>query len=152
EMRNYLREQAHRQHAADPAAQRNALIGAAAWKGAVTLRTRRQDDRAILEVVDNGIGMDADTRRRCTETHFSTKRNNAVYEGNSTGMGLGLSFVSAILNHHGARLEIHSEPLRGALFRAVFPLAAGSDARCATDAAIITSFAARSDPDHTATA
>jgi signal transduction histidine kinase len=147
EMRNYLREQAHRQHVADPAAQRNALIEAAAWKGAVTLRTRRQADRAILEVVDNGIGMDEETRRRCTETHFSTKRDNAVYEGNSTGMGLGLAFVSAILNHHGAKLEIESDPHRGSLFRTVFPLAAGSEAYYTNDAALRVSSASRLDRD-----
>ena len=61
---------------------------------------------------DNGIGMTEEVRRRCTETHFSTKRDNAIYEGNSTGMGLGLSFVVAILEHHQATLEIESEPLR----------------------------------------
>jgi signal transduction histidine kinase len=73
-------------------------------------------------VQDNGIGMTEEIRRRCTETHFSTKRDNAVYAGDSTGMGLGLSFVETILQHHHATLEIESEPLRGALFRVSFPL------------------------------
>ena len=77
----------------------------------------------VLEVRDNGIGMTEEVRRRCTETHFSTKRDNAIYEGHSTGMGLGLSFVTSILEHHGAPLEIESEPLRGATFRAAFRLA-----------------------------
>ena len=36
-------------------------------------------------------------------------------------MGLGLSAV--VLEHHGGRLEIESEPLKGALFRLRFPLA-----------------------------
>ena len=74
-------------------------------------------------VTDNGIGMTEEIRRRCTETHFSTKRDNAIYEGNSTGMGLGLSFVVVILEHHQATFEISSEPLGGALFRVGFPLA-----------------------------
>ena len=39
-------------------------------------------------------------------------------------MGLGLSFVTVILEHHRATLEIESEPLHGAMFRASFPLAA----------------------------
>ncbi len=123
EMRNHLREEAR--HAADREDQerRQALIAAAAWKGAVVLRTRREADRAILEVQDNGIGMTPEVRRRCTETHFSTKRNNAVYEGNNTGMGLGLSFVSVILEHHRADLDIESGPERGALFRIRLPLA-----------------------------
>jgi signal transduction histidine kinase len=38
-------------------------------------------------------------------------------------MGLGLSFVAVVLDHHGAKLEIESEPLKGALFRLRFPLA-----------------------------
>jgi signal transduction histidine kinase len=101
---------------------RQALIAAAAWRGSVTLRTRRDGDQAVLEVQDNGVGMTEEVRRHCTETHFSTKRDNAIYEGNSTGMGLGLSFVVVILEHHRATLSIESEPMHGALFRAVFPV------------------------------
>ena len=123
EMRNHLRDQARREEKLDAQARRQALIDAAAWKGSVVLRTRREGQRAILEMQDNGIGMTAEVRRRCTETHFTTKRDNAVYEGNSTGMGLGLSFVVVILEHHGAALRIESEPLEGALFRVEFPLA-----------------------------
>jgi signal transduction histidine kinase len=102
---------------------RQALIAAAAWKGEVWLRTRREGDRAVLEVEDNGIGMTEDVRRRCTQTHFSTKRDNALFAGLSAGMGLGLSFVAVILEHHRATMEIASEPLQGARFRVVFPLA-----------------------------
>src|SRR5262249_11141209 len=122
EMRNHLREEARRGEAPEQE-RRQALIAAAAWKGAVVLRTHRQGDRAVLEVQDNGIGMTPEVSRHCTETHFSTKRNNAVYEGNTTGMGLGLSFVAVILEHHHAELEIASEPLRGAVFRVRLPLA-----------------------------
>ena len=127
EMRNHLRDEARRQAAVargpDAERLRQALIAAAAWKGNVVLRTRRGGDRAVLEVRDNGIGMTEEVRSRCTETHFSTKRDNAIYEGISTGMGLGLSFVTSILENHGAPLEIESEPLRGATFRASFRLA-----------------------------
>jgi signal transduction histidine kinase len=65
-------------------------------------------------------------RRRCTETHFSTKRDNALFACLTAGMGLGLSFVQVILQHHGAALEIESEPLQGATFRVSFPLANGA--------------------------
>jgi signal transduction histidine kinase len=104
---------------------RQAVIAAAAWKGTVVLRTRKQGDQAVLEVQDNGLGMTEEVRRRCTETHFSTKRDNAIYEGNTTGMGLGLSFVVVILGHHQAELEIESQPFQGALFRAKFPMMNG---------------------------
>jgi signal transduction histidine kinase len=128
EMRNHLREQARHnvQASGGPiqsdTAQRQALIAAAAWKGVVVLRTRRQGSRAVLEVQDNGIGMTEEVRRRCTETHFSTKRDNALFAGLSAGMGLGLAFVSVILEHHGGSLEIVSQPLQGACFRLSLPL------------------------------
>jgi len=153
EMRNLLREQARRGQNSDPACGlaesvqpaghsaptptppvpplprggeggwRQAIIDAAGWKGQVTLRTRRQGDRAIVEISDNGIGMTDEVRRRCTETHFSTKRDNALFAGLTAGMGLGLSFVQVILQHHAATLEIDSEPLHGATFRVSFPAA-----------------------------
>jgi len=133
EMRNHLREQARHKPAgvaiggnetpAD-AERRQALIAAAAWKGHVVLRTRRPGERAILEIQDNGIGMTEEVRRRCTETHYSTKRDNALFAGLSAGMGLGLSFVTVILEHHQAKLEIESEPLKGAVFRVSLPVVA----------------------------
>jgi len=131
-MRNYLRDQARHPGAGgdlDPE-RRQALIAAAGWRGQVSLRTRRAGEHAVLEVQDNGIGMTEEVRRRCSETHFSTKRNNALFAGMSAGMGLGLSFVNVILESHQARLEIDSEALRGALFRFVFQLAKGA---CSVD-------------------
>lgn len=142
EMRNHLREEARKKVASrqwsvashetvsvQPSAiidGKQALIEAAAWKGSVLMRTRKEGSFAILEVQDNGIGMTDEVRRRCTETHFSTKRDNAIYEGNTTGMGLGLSFVVVILGHHQSQLEIESQPFRGALFRARFPMLSNS--------------------------
>jgi signal transduction histidine kinase len=141
EMRNHLREEARKAvahgqglgankektaniqiHHATIENIRQDLIAAAGWKGTVILRTQKQGNHAVLEVQDNGIGMTEEVRRRSIETHFSTKRDNAIYEGNTTGMGLGLSFVVVILGHHQAQLEIESQPLAGATFRVLFPL------------------------------
>jgi signal transduction histidine kinase len=65
--------------------------------------------------------MTEEVRQQCTQSHFSTKRDNALYEGLSAGMGLGLSFVAVVLEHHQAHLEIESQPLRGTTFRIRFP-------------------------------
>jgi signal transduction histidine kinase len=124
EMRSHLRAEARSQGEARETERRQAIIDAAAWKGSVTLRTRRAGTDALLEVQDNGIGMSEELRSRCTETHFSTKRHNAIYESSTTGMGLGLSFVVVIMEHHRGRLEIESAPLQGAVMRLRFPLAA----------------------------
>jgi signal transduction histidine kinase len=123
EMRNHHRDEARRQPV--HSAVRQALLDAVSWRGVVTLRTCPEGEWAVLEVADNGIGMTEEVCKRCTETHFSTKRDNAIYEGNTTGMGLGLSFVVVIVEHHRATLEIDSQPLGGSTFRIRFPLGAG---------------------------
>ena len=121
EMRNYLRDEAKRE--TDATARRQKLLDAASWKGEVHLSASRDGAHVILEVRDNGIGMTDEVRRNCLKTHFTTKRDNALYEGYSAGMGLGLSFVAMVLEQHGAALEIDSAPLRGTTFRVRFPLA-----------------------------
>jgi signal transduction histidine kinase len=126
EMRNHLRKQARPEgtptHGPLAENQRQALIAAAGWKGRVLIRTAVVDGHPVIEVHDNGIGMTPETRAHCTEPHYSTKRNNALYAGLSAGMGLGLSFVQMILEHHGATLEIESEQLKGARLRVRFPV------------------------------
>ena len=121
EMRNHLREAARR--TTDPTLRKQRLIEAAGWVGRVTLAARREDRFAVLEIRDTGIGMTDEVRANCMRTHFTTKRDNALYEGYSAGMGLGLSFVAVVLEHHGATLEIESTPMKGATFRVRFALA-----------------------------
>lgn len=118
EMRSHLREAARQ--VSDPAARKAKLIEAAGWTGRITVAARRMGTTPVLEVRDNGIGMTDEVRANCLRTHFTTKRDNALYEGYSAGMGLGLSFVAVVLEHHHAELEIESEPLRGTTFRVRF--------------------------------
>lgn len=125
EMRNHVRDQARAGAAENETQRRKAILDAAAWKGHITFRTRRHGNDVTIEVDDNGIGMTEEVRQRCTESQFTTKRDNAVFEGYNAGSGLGLSFVTMVLEQHAARLEIDSRPLGGSTFRAVFP-AAGS--------------------------
>ena len=83
--------------------------------GILTLRTRQPspgDPSVILEVLDNGIGMDEETKRRCLEPFFTTK--------GTRGTGLGLAMVYGVAQRHGATLEVESEPRRGTLVRLVF--------------------------------
>lgn len=119
ERRNRLRENARA--AGDDATRQQRLLDAASWKGEVTLRSRRMDTNVVLEVIDNGVGMSEEVRQKCTDTHFSTKRDNALFEGLNAGMGLGLSFVTMVLEHHRAKMEIESTIGNGATFRIIMP-------------------------------
>ncbi len=68
----------------------------------------------LLEVADQGIGMDADTLARLFEPFFTTK---------PSGRGLGLPSVLGILRQHRAGLAVESSPGRGTRFRIAFAVA-----------------------------
>ena len=51
-------------------------------------------------MIDAGIGMDEDTRRRCLEPFFTTKGER--------GTGLGLAMVYGTMQRHSADIEIES--------------------------------------------
>ena len=69
----------------------------------------------ILEVSDNGIGMDENTRQHCLEPFFSTKRLRG-------GSGLGLAMVYGTAQRHRGRIEIESEVNKGTTVRLIIPL------------------------------
>jgi signal transduction histidine kinase/ActR/RegA family two-component response regulator len=72
-------------------------------------------DRLIIEVTDDGVGMDETTRRRCLEPFYSTKQQRG-------GTGLGLAMVYGMMERHEGKIEIESELGRGATVRLIFPL------------------------------
>jgi CheY-like chemotaxis protein/anti-sigma regulatory factor (Ser/Thr protein kinase) len=87
--------------------------------GALTLRTRAaaaaQDGEltsVVIEVADEGIGMDEETRRRCLEPFFTTKGER--------GTGLGLAMVFGVAQRHSAELEVDSAPGAGTTVRLLF--------------------------------
>jgi signal transduction histidine kinase len=119
EQRGVLRESAR---TAPADRKKDLLLTAASWKGDILLRVTQSSTGVVLEVTDNGIGMTPEVREKCLQTHFSTKRDNALFEGYSAGMGLGLSFVAMVFELHRATLEIVSSPGQGATFRVTFPM------------------------------
>ncbi len=124
EERNRLRETARQQEYQTSSERQAGLLAAASWQGKVTLRVEALPSQAVLSMQDNGIGMSEETLARCTEAHFTTKRDNALHEGLASGMGLGLSFVAWVAEQQRGTLEITSKLHQGTIIRMLCPYAA----------------------------
>jgi len=75
--------------------------------------------RVFVEILDTGIGMDEETRKRCFEPFFSTKDGHGA-------KGLGLSRVFGIMQRHEGDVEVESKPGKGTVARMVFPSMPGA--------------------------
>ena len=94
--------------------------------GPLILRTRVAQEQGVpsqespvrrfvrVEVIDAGIGMDEDTRRRCLEPFFTTKGER--------GTGLGLAMVYGTMQRHSADFEIESALGKGTTVRLSFAI------------------------------
>jgi len=97
--------------------------------GGIEVRTRvamaaavgGSEPNVLLEVVDNGTGMDEDTRRRCIEPFFTTKGDR--------GSGLGLAMVYGMARRHNAGLDVESTPGKGTTVRIAFRTGIGTSGR-----------------------
>ncbi len=86
---------------------------------------RTKSTHVIIEVTDNGIGMDEATRQRCLEPFFSTKRQRG-------GTGLGLAMVYGVMERHEGQIEVQSELNKGTTIRLVFPVREPREPKSAT--------------------
>ena len=90
--------------------------------GNVLLRIAREGDNAILEVVDNGVGIPADALPHMFKRFFRVDDSRSREQG---GAGLGLSIVKSICAAQGAEVDVTSRPGGGSCFRVRQPLARG---------------------------
>jgi polar amino acid transport system substrate-binding protein len=79
-------------------------------KPAFTISTRKKEGEVIVEIEDNGPGMDEETKTRIFEPFFTTK---AV--GVGTGLGLYISYFIIVENHKGS-INVESFPGKGTRF------------------------------------
>ena len=84
--------------------------------GTIRIITTARGDEVRLEVRDQGIGIPAENLPRLYDPFFSTKRSRG-------GTGLGLSVSYGIIEEHGGRMEVESEPGGGTDFRIYLPRA-----------------------------
>lgn len=84
--------------------------------GRIQVSVQRDDSSPrlpiVLEVKDDGVGMDAETRQHAFEPFFSTK---------TQGTGLGLAVVQRVVKQSSGSLQLVTAPGEGTTFRIRFP-------------------------------
>jgi signal transduction histidine kinase/FixJ family two-component response regulator len=79
----------------------------------IFFNVEQDEQQIIFEVKDNGIGMDRDSRENLFTLFFSSKGNK--------GTGLGLFIADKIIDQHGGRIRVKSNPGQGSSFKITVP-------------------------------
>jgi len=75
--------------------------------GALTLRTRGDDGKVVIEVSDTGSGLTPEECERVFTPYYTSKQH---------GTGLGLAIVQSVISDHHGRISVGSEPQKGTTF------------------------------------
>ncbi|WP_028782884.1 ATP-binding protein [Thalassobacillus devorans] len=80
--------------------------------GLLEIKVSRSENRAYIDIIDEGPGIPEDLGEKIAEPFFTTKKN---------GTGLGLMISNQILDKHNGYMEIHPNADIGTTFRLVLP-------------------------------
>jgi two-component system CheB/CheR fusion protein len=95
--------------------------------GDIRLATRNDKGRVIIEISDNGIGIEAEALTRIFQ---SFEQANSAITREFGGLGLGLSIAKASVEAHGGELKAFSAGKgKGATFVVTLPLISGNETR-----------------------
>ncbi|CAN5525045.1 hypothetical protein BH11BAC5_BH11BAC5_53950 [soil metagenome] len=91
----------------------NAVEAIEARTGVIRISTKRDADKCLLEIADNGVGMDAVALSKLFEPYFTTKQK---------GNGLGLTNTQNIILNHKGSIQVDSAPGNGTIFSLRFEI------------------------------
>ena len=86
-------------------------------KGTITISTKERDGKAVVEIKDEGIGIDPVDFPHIFDAFHRGERAGRKGEG----FGLGLAGVKSIVEAHGGEVRVESELGKGSLFSVILP-------------------------------
>ncbi len=86
----------------------------------ITLRTEYAEDQFNLTVQDKGVGMNREQQKHIFEKFYRVPTGNLH---DVKGFGLGLAYVQNMVEAHGGKVDVDSEPGRGSKFSITLPIA-----------------------------
>lgn len=100
--------------------------------GRITLRSRRENGYAEINVTDTGIGIEAHDLPRIFDRFYRVDQSRNRAEG---GYGLGLAICKWIAEAHGGSIHVESSPGTGSAFSVRLPVAPLSAMTCVAQTA-----------------
>ena len=72
----------------------------------------------LFKIADSGVGIPADKKEKIFERFFQQPTSSSIL---NQGTGIGLSITREFVNMHGGKIEVESEPAKGAVFSIQIP-------------------------------
>ncbi len=89
-------------------------------EGRITVRTWQEDNRVFISVADNGEGIPAEDLPFIFERFYRVDKSRTRATG---GTGLGLTITRRLVEAHGGRIDVRSQPGQGSTFTFSLPVA-----------------------------
>ncbi|MFC2011329.1 sensor histidine kinase [Chloroflexota bacterium] len=87
--------------------------------GSITVAAKKHDNWIKVSVTDNGEGIPAEDLPNIFERFYRVDKSRARATG---GHGLGLTIAKRLVEAHGGKIEVNSEPGRGSSFNFTLPV------------------------------
>jgi Na+/proline symporter/nitrogen-specific signal transduction histidine kinase len=88
-------------------------------RGMIAVRLRAEDNQLIVEVQDNGVGINPKDLDKIFQPFHQIKNPT---QGRPTGTGIGLTITKRIVDFHHGRIWVESEPGKGSRFSFSLPI------------------------------
>jgi len=86
----------------------------------IAIAVKKTKDKLIIDISDNGPGV-SNANKKLIFNKFHRVSNVDIH--NVKGFGLGLYYVSKVMENHGGTIEVDDNKPKGAIFRLTFPQA-----------------------------
>ena len=90
--------------------------------GCIRCSLYKQENNAVFEISDNGIGMNEETKSRIFEKFYLGDKSHSAM-----GNGIGLNVVKRIITLAEGSIDVQSEYGKGSIFTVTLPVRQGSD-------------------------
>lgn len=84
----------------------------------IIITTSKEDDFAVIEVADNGPGIQKESKPHIFEIFYTA---SAKTTDSRRGLGLGLALCKSIVNAHGGEISVYDNKPCGTIFRFTLP-------------------------------